>query len=130
MWGETPEELRASINFEMPDGQDACGNKINPGENLTPDFANNYDKLYAAVDKKNGFFTECKDVTDCDETVCWLFKLSGKKTEAMVFEGKKSLIEHANKIKETIAASVIKGAIESHSKAASDPNVSCQPWFS
>ena len=56
---------------------------------------------------------------------------SGKKTEAMVFEGKKCLIDYANQIKQTIAASVIKGAVESHSKAASDPNVmSCQPWFS
>ena len=83
--GHHMEELRASVNFETPDGQDACGNKINPGENLTPVFTNNYDKLYSAVDKTNGFYryTECKDMTDCDETVHWLFKLSGKKTEAL-----------------------------------------------
>ena len=32
-WGETPEELRASMNFETPDGQDAYGNMLNPSEN-------------------------------------------------------------------------------------------------
>jgi hypothetical protein len=48
----------------------------------------------------------------------------------MVFEGEKSLINFTNKIKQLNAASVIKGAVESHLKAASNPNVSCQPWFS
>jgi hypothetical protein len=130
MWGETQEELRASVNFEKLDGQDACGNKLNEGKNLTPLFTNNYDKLCAAVNNATGVCTECKDIKECDETVCWLLKLSGEKTEAMVFEGTKSLIDFAKKIKQSNAASVIKGAINSHPKAAFDPNVSCQPWFS
>ena len=32
-WGETPEELRACINFETPDGQDALGNILDLGDN-------------------------------------------------------------------------------------------------
>ena len=112
MWGETPEELRASINFETPDDEDAYGNKLIPVEN-PPVFQNNYDKLYAAVDKKTGEFKECRDMSECDDTVRWFMKLSGKKMDAMVFEGKKSLIKFTNEIKE--------------SKVASDPGVSCLP---
>jgi hypothetical protein len=112
-WGETPEELSASINFETPEDQDAYGNKLDPVENLTPVFKNNYDKLYAAVDKMTGVFKECKDMLECNETVHWNFKLTGVKMEPMVFEGKKSLIDFTNKIKE--------------SKATSVPVVSCQP---
>jgi hypothetical protein len=113
MWGETPEELQASINFKTPDDQDAYGNKVNPVENLTPVFKNNYDKLYVAVDKMTGAFKECKDMKECEDTVHWLLKLSGTKMEAMVFEGKESLIEFTNKIKK--------------STLASNPGVSCQP---
>jgi hypothetical protein len=74
MWGETQEELQASVNFETPDGQDACGNKLNPGKNLAPVFTNNYDKLHAAVDKMTGVFMECKDMKECNKTVHWFLK--------------------------------------------------------
>ena len=103
-WGETPEELLGSINFEKPK---------DPVENLTPVFKNNFDKLYAAVDKVTGEFKECKDMHECNETVHWNFELTGTKMEPMIFEGKTSLIDFTNKIKE--------------SKAASGPGVSYQP---
>jgi hypothetical protein len=32
-WGESAEELNASINFKTPNGQDACGNILYPREN-------------------------------------------------------------------------------------------------
>jgi hypothetical protein len=112
-WGESPEELRASVNFKAPDNQDAHGNKVNPVGNVTPVFKNSYDKLYAAVDKMTGEFKECKDMHECNETVHWNFKLTGIKMEPMIFEGKTSLIDFTNKIKE--------------SKAASVPGVSYQP---
>jgi hypothetical protein len=105
-WGETSEELRDSMNFDTPADEDAYGNKLNPVENLTPVFHNSYDKLYAAVDKVTGEFKECKDMHECNETVHWSFKLAGTKMEPMVFEGKSSLIDFTNKIKETKAVSV------------------------
>ena len=88
------------------------GNKLNEVENL-PVFKNNYQKLYAAVDKVTGEFKECAGMSDCDDTVLWTLKLTGIKMEAMVFEGKKSLIDFTNQIKE--------------SKAAPKPCVSCHP---
>ena len=112
-WGETDEELRASVNFETPDDEDAYGNKRGPVENLARVFENNYNKLYAAVDEMTGEFKECEDMTECDNTVHWTLKLTGTKMVAMVFEGKNSLIEFTNKIKQ--------------SKAAANPRVSCQP---
>ena len=112
-WGETDEELRASINFETPDDEDAYGNKLSPVENLAAVFENNYHKVYAAVDQMTGEFKECEDMTECDNTVHWTLKLTGTKMVAMVFEGKNSLMDFTNKIKQ--------------SKAAANPRVSCQP---
>lgn len=104
-WRETPEELRRSLNFDTAEDEDSYGNKKR--------FANSYDKVYAVVDNETGEFQECAHMSECDVAVHWNMKLKGKKMYAMVFEGKNSLIDHADKIKA--------------SKAASDPSVSCQP---
>jgi hypothetical protein len=104
-WGETPEELRRSLNFETPDDEDPHGNK--------QIFANSYDKVYAVVDKATGEYQECADMSECDLSVHWNEKLKGVTMHAMVFEGKNSLIDYSAKIKA--------------SKPASNPSVSCQP---
>jgi len=114
-WGETPEELRASINFETPDDEDAYGNKLKAGDNLTPVFDNNYGKVYAAINNKTGEFQECASMGACEIHAHWTLKLTNVKMDAMVFERKTSLIAYTNGIKE--------------SKAASDRGVSCQPIF-
>ena len=50
-WGESTDELNASINFKTPDGQDAYGNILHPRENNNKKMPAKEDNLVASADE-------------------------------------------------------------------------------